>query len=67
MGRLGDTGAQMSFDDLADDPWVDLDRATDEIRERFGTAALRRASTLDRSGGALGEDRWGPGGLPAND
>ena len=63
-------GQQLSFDDLAtsdqtrdDSDWREAESAIDEIREKFGTAAIGPASTLGRGGlrpKERGDQQWGP-------
>ncbi len=59
-------GEQLSFDDIASVPedWRDAEQAIDEIRAKFGDAAIGHASSLRRgklSPKTAGEQQWGPG------
>jgi DNA polymerase IV len=56
---------QLSFDDLAGRSRHDASGAVDEIRERFGDAAIGPASTVGADGLQVkrrGTDQWGPSG-----
>ena len=67
--NLGPSTRQLSLDDLLDDrpDWVATTEALDQIRDRFGAAAIGPASALES--GRLrvvrrGGQQWGPDGEP---
>lgn len=49
MEQLGDHGAQQLFLDAPERGWRDADQAADQARARFGGAAVRPATLLDRN------------------
>jgi len=59
---------QLTLDEAADGPgWEVASRAIDEIRERFGTAAIGPATVLGPGGlrpKVRGQQQWGPGEQP---
>ena len=74
MSNLGPPpGQQLALQGLGEeaDPaeagWDDASAAVDEIRERFGTEAIGRATLVDRTGLHLtrrGLQQWGPDAEP---
>ncbi|MPZ86425.1 MAG: DNA polymerase IV [Actinophytocola sp.] len=50
MEKLGEEGAQQLFLDAPERGWRDADQAADQARARFGGAAVRPATLLDRNG-----------------
>jgi len=64
-GLVDGGGQQLSFDDATVGSWDDASRAVDDIRRRYGAAAIGPAR-LTRSGRGLqvarrGQQPWGPG------
>jgi DNA polymerase-4 len=61
-----DSTRQLTLDDAArDESWEDADRAVDDIRSRFGRAAIGPASSLAEGGLRVkrrGDQQWGPDG-----
>jgi DNA polymerase-4 len=54
---------QLSLTDQADDAWVDVDGAVDQIRARFGDRAIGPAVLIGRQGLRVkrqGDTQWGP-------
>jgi DNA polymerase-4 len=67
-GLTEDASRQLSFDDATTPSWGDANKAIDEIRARFGAAAIGPAAIAGRDGLRVkrrGEQQWGPGGRPA--
>ena len=66
VSNLVDGGVQLSLDDAGPDgDWQRATEAVDDIRRRFGDAAVGPAALLDAGGGGLrlrrtGEQQWGP-------
>ena len=65
-GLSADPARQLSFDDIAADrrSWDDASSAIDEIRARYGDAAIGPAAAMGRDGLRIkrrGDDPWGPG------
>lgn len=63
--NLAEPARQLTLDDAADDApdWSAATSALDEIRDRFGAAAIGPASALDTSGLKVvkrGAQQWGP-------
>ncbi|MGH9178830.1 MAG: DNA polymerase IV [Acidimicrobiales bacterium] len=55
---------QLALDEM-DGPWTEAFRAVDDVRARFGPAAVGLATLLDRGGIGVrrpGDQQWGPGG-----
>jgi DNA polymerase IV len=62
-GLTRDPSRQLSFDDLGARSWDDASSAIDEIRARFGDAAIGPAAAMGRDGLRIksrGDDPWGP-------
>ena len=64
------TGQQLTLDDaLAPGGWSEATTAVDEIRRRFGEAAVGPAALVGDHGLAVkrkGDQQWGPAGAPAS-
>ena len=56
---------QLSLDDAGPSSWADATRAIDEVRDRYGAAAIVPATLVDPGRGARikarGDQQWGPG------
>jgi DNA polymerase-4 len=62
-GLGGSPARQLSFDDIGARSWGDASGAIDEIRARFGEAAIGPAAAMGRDGLRIkrrGDDPWGP-------
>ena len=62
-GLTKDVARQLSFDDLGARSWDSASSAIDEIRARFGAAAIGPAAAMGRDGLRVkrrGDDPWGP-------
>jgi DNA polymerase-4 len=62
-GLTADPVRQLSLDDVDGPDWTDANRAIDEIRERFGAAAIGPAAVAGSDGLRLktrGNQQWGP-------
>jgi DNA polymerase IV len=55
------TGHQLSFDEVTTTGWGGATRAVDEIRERFGDAAIVPAALAGGRVKRRGDTQWGPG------
>lgn len=56
---------QLSLEDVADPPWADATKAIDEVRSRFGDAAVGSAALVGEQGLEVkrqGAQQWGPRG-----
>ena len=55
---------QLSLDDVGPSSWADATRAIDEVRDRYGAAAIVPATLVDPDRGARvkarGDQQWGP-------
>ena len=51
---------QLRFEDVSDPGWRAAEGAVDEIRERFGTAAIGPAVAEDLGPKEIGDSQWGP-------
>jgi DNA polymerase-4 len=58
------TSRQLRLDDAGPSSWTDATRAVDEVRERYGAAAIVPATLVERGRGARvkarGDQQWGP-------
>ena len=62
-GLTAESARQLTFDDLGARSWDDASDAIDEIRARFGDAAIGPAAAMGRDGLRIkrrGDDPWGP-------
>jgi len=62
-GLTAGSARQLTFDDLGARSWEDASDAIDEIRARFGDAAIGPAAAMGRDGLRIkrrGDDPWGP-------
>jgi DNA polymerase IV len=62
-GLTGQTARQLAFDDPEAQAWPAVDRAVDEIRSRFGSAAIGPAAVAGPEGLRVkrrGDQQWGP-------
>jgi hypothetical protein len=51
---------QLTFDDAETPGWTGATRAVDEIRDRFGDAAIIPAALTGRGPKRRGDSQWGP-------
>jgi len=66
-GLGGGPARQLSFDDIGARSWGDASGAIDQIRARFGEAAIGPAAAMGRDGLRIkrrGDDPWGPSSDP---
>jgi DNA polymerase IV len=64
------TSRQLSLGDVASTDWTDATRAVDEIRDRFGAAAIVPAALTGPAGPRVkrrGDQQWGPAADTAED
>nr|MDQ3575138.1 DNA polymerase IV [Actinomycetota bacterium] len=57
------TDRQLSLDAAAGGGWAEASRAVDEVRSRFGDAAVGPATLLEEAGLRVrrqGDQQWGP-------
>jgi DNA polymerase-4 len=63
-GLTDDPTRQLTLDDVAVGSWDDASQAVDDIRRRFGDAAIGPASLAGADGLRIkrrGDQQWGPG------